>query len=205
MFKVVMFIIILTSKYQVAVEASYPCGGAKIRYYSICVCGDKSISRWDTGGVTDYSFYHHEASCCGRDTTCYVKPDGSGHCPDGQLCTNMYTFRCGDIRLPEDGVCQCGEEKLTSHDYAYKLCWCCPSSPSSCSYNNGTGVCINGTVNIGHNARCPTGSWDRHYIYCKDDGKQVESYKICHGSQLCKDGSDLEQCKKSLDYFGRSL
>lgn len=206
-------IIILLTLAQFA-NGGWSCGGVWLEDDSACVCGDTNITLRDSN-TTD---------CCGRDT-CYVKQNGEGTCPDGQLCKGGSTFRCGDIRIPDTGYCQCGEEKLTQADYngeeilstnismASKR-WCCASSSSSsCSFKDGIGICINGTVNKG--TSCSIGfTYNgnnknyKDYFYC-ENGQQVDRYigidilhcvptEFCLGTPpICEDGSDLQQCQST--------
>ena len=191
MSRLLLFTITFLSMSQLA--GGWDCGGARIDDDSICVCGDTNITYSDSG-YPDYT------ACCGRDTY-LLDQDGNGQCPDGQVCKSYSTFRCGDIRIPYNGVCQCGEEKLTEDDYKWSYKWCCPSSSSSCSYEDGNGICINGTVNTGKKARCPSGvTYYGHnrnykvYVYC-EDGEQIDKDQIsCYGTKECNDKADLDPC-----------
>ena len=183
------------------------CGGAWLEDDSTCVCGDKNITKPPERDS-------NTADCCGRDT-CYVKQNGDGACPDGQWCRAGSTFRCGDIRIPNTGYCQCGEEKLKLADYNGSLLvsqnfphlsenntteifltnilmastrWCCPSSSSSCSYKDGIGICINGTVNTGNETSCFGGVTyngnNKNYrdnFYC-EDGQKEDRRQFCLGT-----------------------
>ena len=198
MFILLLFIITLQSVSQLV--SGRGCGGAWIDEFTDCICGDTNIT-WSDG---------HDNDCCGRDT-CYVDQDGTVQCPDGQICQNKsYTFRCGDLILPNSADCHCGEEEFTLDDYwAHK--WCCPSSSSPCSYKddvsicsngicvNAIGICIDGKVKTDKKAICPSGvTYDRNYYPCKS-GEQVDKDLICRGTIHCKDGSDLDQCQENVD------
>ena len=200
MLRLISIIITLVSRFQLT-SGDWYCGGVKVYDDSICVCGDTNTTWSDWRNDDD--------ACCGRDT-CYVDQDGNGQCPDGHPCRGSrdYTFRCGDTRLSETGYCWCGINTiLTKDDYRrspYR--WCCPSSLSSCSYQNGDSICINGAVNTGIGTRCPSGvtysGKYRNYrdnFYC-EDGLPVERDKICQGSPRCKDGTDLDQCQKNNEF-----
>ena len=149
------FIIILMSVFKIANSGPWPCGGAQLDGDSSCICGDTILTSED---------YFNYKDCCGKDS-CYVDQDGNAQCPDGHICQDTgFTFRCGDTRLPDDGVCWCGEEILEGRDYnrfnstSTTDKWCCPAS-SSCSYeeDGNTVVCTNGTILKGRKAKCSSG------------------------------------------------
>ena len=78
--------------------------------------------------------------------------------------------------------------------------WCCPAS-SSCSYeeDGNTVVCTNGTILKGRKAKCSSGvTYDRSQISCRN-GQPIDKGRICLGLPICKDRSDIEQCRENND------
>ena len=183
MSRLLLLIITILSTSQLA--GGFVCGGVQIDHDSICVCGDTKLTMSDNYDETD---------CCGKDT-CYVDQDGNGQCPDGQVCKSWAsTSRCGDLRIPFAGHCQCGYWKIDSSSGPQ---WCCPSSYSSCVFEDGKGICINGTVKTDDSAKCPSGVTKYgHNRNCKDNfccevGSEIDRDQICLGTLKCKDGTDL--------------
>ena len=203
-------LLLITLQFMCQLVVGWRCGGVYLDEDSICFCGDTNITWSD--------WMYGNTACCGRDT-CYLDtgprcPDGHldwcpvdiAKCPVGQVCNSRFsTFRCGDTIIPDTGDCQCGDRNFTKDEYNDHK-WCCPSSSSSCSYEYGNGICINGTVNNGEAARCPSGvTYDGHtrnykdFFYC-EDGEEIDRHKICLGTLKCKDGSDLDKCQENIDH-----
>ena len=107
-------------------------------------------------------------------------------------CHSIKTYECGPngkVSISECAKCKCGDETLNYEDYKENIHKrCCPVPGGKCEVDDdGDGVCNKGVVidYIDH-------SCDYYHFSC--DNKTVNKYNICHGSGLCQDGTDLEQC-----------
>ena len=115
-------------------------------------------------------------------------------------CHSTETYRCGHdyresrennyVKISECAQCKCGDDTLSYEDYKENWKRCCPAPGGECEVDDdGDGVCNKGVViDRSRNQRCN----DYTHFYC--DNKTVNKYNICHGSGLCQDGTDLEQC-----------
>ena len=110
-------------------------------------------------------------------------------------CDNKGKYKCGDKFISRCTQCFCGEHSINFNDWAVgfgKLC--CPQPGNEeCDFNYiGDVRCDRGLVieNFG-NLRTPNFC---DYAHFSCDNKTVNKYNICHGSPICYDGTDLEQC-----------
>ena len=153
------------------------CGDVIIDGHQDCLCGDTNITKYDDFG------------CCGT-VQCNIDKEGRGLCVGGSVCkTRSYTWQCGDAVVSSDKKCRCGEQALTN-EYDQ---WCCHGG-EVCDYKDGGAECKNGTVVLDHNTACNKTCANKYSLPCKTGHVCVDKSMICHGTHVCHDRSDIQQC-----------
>ena len=166
------------------------CGDVFIDGAKDCVCGKTVFSR--NNGLDD-------KGCCGS-VQCNIDEDGRGVCVGGSVCKSEHgTWECGDTMVSTHKNCRCGGYSLTWEDYlAGARQWCYPNN-EVCDYQDGGGECRNGIVVRGWHTAYNRTCANKKYLLCKTGTICVPKKEICHGTHVCKDKSDIQQCQEGND------